>query len=63
VDVFVGYTRKLWRDKIEWKAQLNVRNIIGTTDLIAVTVQPWGDPAVTRIPPEKRWYVTNTFSF
>jgi outer membrane receptor protein involved in Fe transport len=63
VDVFAGYTRKLWRDKIEWKVQLNVRNVIGTTDLIAVTVQPWGDPAVTRIPPEKRWYVTNTFSF
>ncbi len=63
VDAFVGYTRKLWREKIEWKVQLNARNIIGTTDLIAVTVQPWGDPAVARIPPEKRWYVTNTFSF
>ena len=63
VDAFIGYTRKLWRDKIEWKAQLNVRNLVGTTDLLAVTVQPWGEPAVTRIPPEKRWYVTNSFSF
>ncbi len=63
VDAWIGYSRKLWRDKIDWKIQLNIKNVIGTTDLIAVTVQPWGDPAVTRIPPEKRWYLSNTFSF
>lgn len=63
VDAWVGYSRKLWGDRIDWKLQLNVRNVVGTTDLIAVTVQPWGDPAVTRIPPEKRWYLSSTFSF
>ena len=30
---------------------------------IGVTVQPWGDHAISRLPPERRWYVTNTFNF
>ena len=63
VDAFVGYTRKIWQDRIEWKVQLNARNMVGTSDPIPVTVQPWGDPAIMRVPPEKRWYLTNTFSF
>ncbi len=63
VDAWVGYQRKIWRDKILWKAQLNVRNLAGDGDPLAITVQPWGAPAVVRLPPEKRWYLTNTFSF
>jgi hypothetical protein len=63
VDGWLSYQRKIWRDKILWKAQLNVRNLIGDDDTLAITVQPWGAPAVVRLPPEKRWYLTNTFSF
>ncbi|MEI7682485.1 MAG: hypothetical protein WCK07_24035 [Betaproteobacteria bacterium] len=63
VDAFLGYTRKIWRDRIEWKAQLNVRNLIGQTKPIAITVQPWGETASVRLAPERRWYLTNTFSF
>jgi hypothetical protein len=63
VDLFAAYTRKIWGDRIEWKAQLNVRNAIGDGGLMGVTVQPWGEHAITRLPPERRWYLTNTFSF
>ncbi|MGH7956980.1 MAG: TonB-dependent receptor plug domain-containing protein [Opitutaceae bacterium] len=63
VDLFASYTRKLWGDRIEWKAQLNVRNAIGDGDAIGVTVQPWGETAIARLAPERRWYLTNTFSF
>ncbi len=63
VDLFTAYTRKLRGNRIEWKAQLNVRNAIGQGDPIGVTVQPWGETAITRLPPERRWYLTNTFSF
>ena len=63
VDAFVGYTRKIFRDRITWKAQLNVRNAIGKTGPVAVTVQPWGETAIVRLAPERRWYLTNTFSF
>jgi hypothetical protein len=63
IDAWVGYTRKVYRDKINWRVQLNVRNIVGTGDPIAITVQPDGSPAAMRLPPEKRIYLTNTFEF
>ncbi|MGH7946925.1 MAG: hypothetical protein ACREH8_13370 [Opitutaceae bacterium] len=63
VDLFASYTRKIWSDRIEWKAQLNVRNAIGDGDAIGITVQPWGETASARLAPERRWYLTNTFSF
>ncbi|MEY2880946.1 MAG: hypothetical protein RLZZ15_3326 [Verrucomicrobiota bacterium] len=63
VDVFASYTRKVFRNKIDWKVQLNVRNAIGKGDLIPITTQPDGSPASVRLAPDRRWYVTNTFSF
>jgi len=63
VDAWVGYSRKLWHDRIDWKVQLNVRNIIGNHDPIPITVQPWGETAMARLAPERRWYLTNTFGF
>lgn len=64
VDFFAGYTRKLSSDRIVWKVQLNVRNAITSGgDLIPVTTQPWGETAIARLAPERRWYLTNTFSF
>ncbi|MGH7947479.1 MAG: hypothetical protein ACREF9_21100, partial [Opitutaceae bacterium] len=64
VDLFAAYTRKIWKDRVEWKVQLNVRNAIASgDDVIGVTVQPTGEPAIYRLAPERRWYLTNTFSF
>lgn len=63
VDFFASYTRRVFRNKIDWKVQLNVRNAIGDGDLIPITTQPDGSPASVRLPPDRRWYVTNTFSF
>jgi hypothetical protein len=63
VDLWVGYTRKIFSDKIDWRVQLNARNVIGDSDPIAITVQPDGSAAATRLPPEQRFYLTNTFSF
>ncbi len=64
VDAWVGHTRKLWSNRIEWKLQLNVRNLWQSSgDLIGITVQPWGEVATTRLAPERRWYLTNTFGF
>jgi hypothetical protein len=41
-----------------------VRNLWQSSgDLIGITVQPWGEIATTRLAPERRWYLTNTFSF
>jgi len=63
VDGWLSYTRKLWSQRIDWKVQLNVRNVIADDRTIAITAQPDGSPASVRLPPERRWYLTNTFSF
>jgi catecholate siderophore receptor len=63
VDAWLSYKRKIWSDRINWKAQLNVKNLIGGSGLIPIRTQPWGEHAQVRIPPEKRWYITNSFEF
>lgn len=63
VDAWVSYETKLWNDRFGWKVQLNVRNLYGKTGLIPINVQPWGEIATVRLAPERRWYLTSTFSF
>jgi hypothetical protein len=63
VDLFASYARKIWNNRIDWRVQLNVRNAIGQDGLVDVTVQPWGETAISRLAPERRWYLTNSFSF
>ena len=63
VDAWISYERKLWKDRVRWKAQLNVRNLYGDPATIAIGVQPWGEASTVRLAPERRWYLTNTFSF
>jgi len=63
VNAWVSYERKLWRG-VGWKVQLNVSNLIGDSALIGTNVQSWnGQIATYRLPPERRWFLTNTFSF
>lgn len=63
LDAWVSYGRKIWNNRLDWKVQLNVRNVIGDDATIAITAQPDGTPAAVRLPPDRRWYLTNTFSF
>lgn len=63
VDAWIGYRRKIFDDRVDWKIQLNATNLTTGSDPITVRAQPWGAPAIVRVPPEKRWYVTNTFTF
>ena len=64
IDFTVGYGRKLWKNKIDWRASLQVRNAYASgKDLIPVTGQPDGSVASARLAPEQRIYLTNSFSF
>ncbi len=63
VDSWITYRRKILKDSIDWTVQLNVRNVVGSDALIAINAQPDGSIASYRVPPERRWYITNTFSF
>jgi hypothetical protein len=63
MDAWLSYKRKIWNDRIDWRIQLNVKNLFGGTGLRRLKVQPWGQTASVSMPAEKRWYVTNTFEF
>ncbi len=63
IDAWIGYERTIWKNRIKWKVQLNARNLIGDDSVIPIGVQPWGEYSTVRLPPEKRWYLTNTFTF
>lgn len=62
-DVWVGYGRKIWNDKIDWRMQLNIQNVGVGNELVPVTVQPDGTPAAYRIKPPQQVFLTNTFKF
>ena len=61
-DIWIGHTRRL-TDKIDWKIQLNVRNLIGDSDPIVVVTNPDGQVAVYRNPLPQEIFLTNTFRF
>ncbi|ACB76514.1 TonB-dependent receptor plug domain-containing protein [Opitutus terrae] len=62
-DVWIGYHRKLFHEKIDWHAQLNIANVGVGNELLPVTVQPDGSPAAYRIRPPQQIFLTNTFRF
>ncbi|MDQ8201956.1 TonB-dependent receptor plug domain-containing protein [Pelagicoccus sp. SDUM812003] len=62
IDMWVGYSRPL-NDRVDWRIQLNVRNVLDDDDLIPITVQPDGSPAAVRIPEGRTWQISNTFTF
>ncbi len=62
-DAWLRYSRKILNDRIKWTLQLNVRDIFGSDDLIAVTTQPNGQVASARIPQPNKWTLTNSFEF
>jgi hypothetical protein len=61
-DLWVGYERQL-TNVIRWRIQLNMSNVGGDNELIPVSVQTDGTPAVYRIKEGMSWSLTNTFSF
>lgn len=63
IDLWVGYRQKLFRNKITWRIQLNVRNVFADTDPIIVQVQPDGSPARAQIPPPREFVLSNTLEF
>lgn len=62
VDMWIGYKRTL-SDKIDYRVQLNVRNLFADDSLIPIAANPDGSIAQARIPAETTWTLSNTFSF
>ncbi|WP_404422475.1 TonB-dependent receptor plug domain-containing protein [Nibricoccus sp. IMCC34717] len=62
IDLWLGYTRKV-TDKINWRIQLNIRDLLASKKLIPVTVQPDGSPGTYRIPEPRVFTLINSFEF
>jgi outer membrane receptor for ferric coprogen and ferric-rhodotorulic acid len=62
-DLWFRYGRRFLTDKVRWSVQLNIRDVFGSEDLIAVTAQPNGQVASARIPQPNKWTITNSFEF
>lgn len=62
IDMWAGYQRSL-TDKIDWRIQLNLRNVGEDVRLIPVSVNPDHTVAAGRIAEGMAWELTNTFSF
>jgi outer membrane receptor protein involved in Fe transport len=63
VDLWVGYRRKVFGDRVYWNVQLNVKNVGRGNQLIPVSAQPDGSIASARISAPQLWTLTNTFEF
>lgn len=62
-DLWVGYRRKILDNKVDWRIQLNVRDLFADSDPLVVNVQPDGSPARVRYAPPRTFALQNTFSF
>jgi outer membrane receptor protein involved in Fe transport len=65
VDAWVGFERPIkWGGQdLDWRVQLNVRNLLDEKGLIPVRADPDGGISVIRIPVEQTWELSNTFRF
>jgi hypothetical protein len=63
VDLWVGYGKKAVFRGVDWRVQLNVRNVFQGNDLIPITAQPDGTPAGYRIAPVRTFTLSNVFKF
>ncbi|MEO6243868.1 MAG: hypothetical protein ABIQ12_00415, partial [Opitutaceae bacterium] len=62
-DGWLSYKRRIFKDRVAWRIQFNVRNLIGSDSLIPVSINPDGSTAIVRIPPDRQLLLTNTFKF
>lgn len=65
-DLWVAYEKKIGKNNsIDWKIQLNVRNLIGGSEneFIPISINPIGEVQAIRTSPERQIFLTNTFRF
>ncbi|HEY4299478.1 MAG TPA: hypothetical protein VGM73_01310, partial [Candidatus Didemnitutus sp.] len=61
-DLWLGYKMKV-RSNLEWKVQLNLRNVGETTKLVPSYYEPDGSIALARIQEGMTWELSNTLTF
>jgi hypothetical protein len=62
-DLWIGYTRPIWDDKVRMKLQLNVSNVFESGTLRPVAVNYDGSPYAFRIIDPRHFTLTASFEF
>jgi hypothetical protein len=62
VDLWVGYQHALTHH-LDWRIQLNLRNVGESNHLTPVNIQPDGSVALSRIQEGMSWQLTNAITF
>jgi hypothetical protein len=62
-DAFFGYSRRLMEGKVNWRLQINVRNVLNRNDLLVQRALTTGEGAVFTVQDPRSVIITNTFSF
>ncbi len=63
-DLWLSYSRMIMDDKVDWRIQVNFRNIYHSgDDVIPISAQPDGSIAHYRLAPQKSIIIRNTFTF
>ncbi|MBK1879406.1 TonB-dependent receptor plug domain-containing protein [Pelagicoccus mobilis] len=62
LDLWASYSLDL-NDDINWRIQLNVRDVLADGGLIPMAINPDGSIREYRLNADTTWFLTNTFSF
>ena len=63
MDLWFAHSRKILNDRVDWKIQLNIRNVLDNDDLIYTAVNPDGLPTRVRLVNPMNFRLTSTFKF
>ena len=63
VGAHIAYSKKILDNKVDWRIQLNIQNLIGDDDINAIRTNPNGVVAAWRVGRDRYLQVTNTFRF
>ncbi len=63
VDLWLGYERKVFARRINWRIQLNLTNVGEDAHLVPAQYEPDGSLALARIQNGMEWALTNKFDF
>ena len=63
LDLWFNYSRKIFDDKVDWKIQLNIRNVLDNDDLIITQKSADDVPSRIRIMNPINFRLSSTFSF
>jgi hypothetical protein len=62
-DLWFGYSKRIFANKINWRIQANLHNVLEKTKLVAAQYEPDGSLALLRIQDGMSWQLTNSFDF